>query len=101
VATQVGATTEEVRALLDAAIDSGDLSISIGFGLYIVIGGGVLALVGGVMQMSGKGATAGAPAAPAGFATSAAAPPPMTSMPGEVAPPPAAPPAPPPDAPSP
>jgi len=101
VATQVGATTEEVRALLDAAIDSGDLSISIGFGLYIVIGGGVLALVGGAMQMSGKGASATAPAAPAGFATSAAAPPSMTSMPGEVAPPPAAPPAPPPDAPSP
>lgn len=102
VATQVGATTEEVRAFLDDAIDAGQLSISIGIGLYIVIGGGVIALVGGVLQMGGKGASAsvGAPATPAGFATSsAAAPPPAAPMQSDMTPPAAPAPPPPPDAP--
>jgi hypothetical protein len=103
VAAQVGATTEEVRALLDAAIDAGELGISISFGLYIVIGGGVLAIVGGVMQMSGKGTSVGAPAIPAGFgaSTTSAAPasaPPAAAMPTDMTPP-AAPVPPSPDAP--
>lgn len=102
VATQVGATKEEVRAFLDDAIDAGQLSISIGIGLYIVIGGGVIALVGGVLQMGGKGASVsvGAPATPAGFATSsAAAPPPAAPMQSDMTPPAAPAPPPPPDAP--
>ncbi len=105
VATQVGATVDEVRALLDDAIDAGELSISISLGLYVVIGGGVLALVGGVMMLGTKGASTSAPAVPAGFAaaTAATSPPAETSSgltPPAAAPsdssPPAAPPAPPP-----
>jgi hypothetical protein len=63
-APSVGAGVEEVRALLDAAIDSGELSISISIGLYVVIAGGALALVGGLLSMRG-GAVASAPAMPA------------------------------------
>jgi len=99
-ATQLGATPEEVRTFLDEAIDAGQLSISITIGLYVVIGGGVIAIVGGVMQMGGKGATASAPSMPGGFAATSAAPPAAAPMPSEMAPPPAAPPAPPPAAPS-
>jgi hypothetical protein len=109
VATQVGATPDEVRALLDDAIDAGQLSISISVGLYVVIGGGLLALVGGFLMLGSRGTTSAAPAEPAGFATVASpsptpsSPPVATSSdpappfsgPGDVAPP-AAPPAPPP-----
>ncbi len=98
VATSSGATFEEIRTFLDAAIDSGELGISISIGLYLVIGGGVLALVGGVMQMSG--ASSGEPAMPEGFATSSAASPPATPMQTDM-PSPAAPAPPSPDAPAP
>jgi hypothetical protein len=102
VAIQVGATPEDVRALLDQAIDAGQLGISISLGLYIVIGGGALALVGGVMLLGARGAGAGEPAMPAGFAAAgaaqpAASPPVAGSMTDE--PPPAAPTPPPPAAP--
>jgi hypothetical protein len=65
IAPTLGASAEEVRVLLDDAIDAGELSISISIGLYIVIAGGVIALVGGVMSMRGGKEMAGA--APAGF----------------------------------
>jgi hypothetical protein len=55
IAPELGASVGEVRALLDQAIDSGELSISISLGLYIVIGGGALALVGGLLSMRGAG----------------------------------------------
>jgi hypothetical protein len=42
IAPQFGASAEEVRVLLDEAIDAGQLSISISIGLYMVIVGGVL-----------------------------------------------------------
>lgn len=69
IAPQFGASADEVRALLDQAIDAGELSISISFGLYIVIGGGVLVLVGGVLSMRG---TKEAEMPMSGFATGAA-----------------------------
>jgi hypothetical protein len=64
IAPQFGASAEEVRVLLDEAIDAGQLGISLSIGLYMVIGGGVLAIVGGVLQLGSRGAQA--PAAPAG-----------------------------------
>jgi len=85
-AGQFGGTTEEVRALLDQAIDAGELGISLAIGLYLVIAGGALGLVGGFMGM--KGSTA-APAMPAAGPTFGAPAPPMTpppSMPGPPAP---------------
>ena len=84
-----GGTAEEVRALLDQAIDAGEIGISISLGLYIVIAGGALGIVGGVMAMRGAGA---APAVPAMSSIPAAAPPaptaPMAEPPGMPAPPP-------------
>ena len=67
-ATEFGGTTEEVRALLDQAIDSGQLGISLGVGLYMVIAGGALGIVGGILGLRG-GAKAAVP-----MASSAAAP---------------------------
>jgi hypothetical protein len=112
---QTGLSPAEGKAAVDAAIDSGELSISISVGLYVVIGGGLLALVGGILLLGGKGASSAAPAEPAGFATAVAASPPLPAEmsspptvsssdltppdagPGEVAPPtPPPPPAPPP-----
>jgi hypothetical protein len=53
IAPTIGASVDEVRTLLDQAVDAGEIGISISFGLYIVIGGGVLALVGGLLSMRG------------------------------------------------
>jgi hypothetical protein len=52
-AAQGDLSAGEARALLDELIAAGqlDLEVSISFGLYVVIGGGVLALVGGVMSI--------------------------------------------------
>jgi hypothetical protein len=64
-----GASAEEVRAALDQAIDAGQLSVSISIGLYVVIAGGVVALIGGIMGIRGS---AGEPAAAPGTVSSAA-----------------------------
>jgi len=50
-----GASAQEVRAALDQAIDAGQLSVSISIGLYVVIGGGVVALVGGIVGLRDAG----------------------------------------------
>jgi len=50
-----GASAQEVRAALDQAIDAGQLSVSISIGLYVVIGGGVVALVGGILGLRDAG----------------------------------------------
>jgi hypothetical protein len=58
-----GASAQQVRTVLDQAIDAGQLSVSISLGLYVVIGGGVVALAGGILGLQGSGEPA-APAAP-------------------------------------
>src|SRR5215216_4074468 len=86
-----GASAQEVRTVLDQAIDAGQLSVSIGIGLYVVIGGGVVALAGGILGLRGSGA----PAVPGQAATAAT---PATTIAGPDAPPAPMPPAtPPPD----
>ena len=62
-----GASAQEVRAVLDQAIDVGQLSVSISIGLYVVIGGGVVALVGGILGLrdAGEHAAPGRTTAPA------------------------------------
>ena len=65
-----GASAEEVRAALDQAIDAGQLSVSISIGLYVVIAGGVVALIGGILGLRGSTAE------PAAAGTVASAPPP-------------------------
>jgi hypothetical protein len=53
-APTVGASPEEVRVLLDEAIDAGQISISLSIGIYVVIAGGLLALVGGILSLRGS-----------------------------------------------
>ena len=91
-APSFGASAEQVRAVLDQAIDAGQLSVSISIGLYVVIAGGVVALVGGILGLRGSAgeravaAQTGAPAPPATAMGGQSVPPGPT-------PPPAAPPA--------
>jgi hypothetical protein len=74
------ASAQEVRTVLDQAIDAGQLSVSIGIGLYVVIGGGVVALAGGILGLRGSGG----PAVPGQAATPAT---PATAIAGPDAPP--------------
>jgi hypothetical protein len=85
-----GVSAQQVRTVLDQAIDAGQLSVSISIGLYVVIGGGVVALVGGILGLRGSGerAVPGQTAAPATPATTIGGPdvppspmPPSTSQP--------------------
>lgn len=94
-AGQFGGTAAEVRALLDQAIDAGQLGISLSIGLYLVIAGGALGIVGGVMGMRGSTAAPAMPSVGAMPSSApAAAPPPMGTMPSSAPadPPPMAPP---------
>ena len=50
-----GVSAQQVRTVLDQAIDAGQLGVSISIGLYVVIGGGVVALVGGILGLRGSG----------------------------------------------
>jgi hypothetical protein len=43
---------QELRALLDVLIDSGQIGISMGIGLHVVIAGGVIAVVGAGVQLA-------------------------------------------------
>jgi hypothetical protein len=52
-----GVSFQELRTLLDVLIDNGQLGISIGIGLYVVIAGGVLAMVGAALQLARDGST--------------------------------------------
>ncbi len=72
IAPSFGATPEEVRGLLDDAVDAGQLDITLGIGLYIVIGGGVLALIGGALLLGRGGAPEPMPVASAGMPATAA-----------------------------
>ena len=84
-----GASAQAVRTALDQAIDAGQLSVSISIGLYIVIGGGVVALAGGILGLrSGEPAVPGQAAAPATPATTIVGPDaPPSPMPPSTTPP--------------
>jgi hypothetical protein len=71
-APSFGVPADQVRVLLDQAIDAGQLSISLSIGLYMVIGGGLLALVGGVLGMRARGTEPAAATPVAGFEPTAA-----------------------------
>jgi hypothetical protein len=80
-ASSFGASAEQVRVALDQAIDAGQLNVSISIGLYVVIAGGVVALIGGIFGLRGSAAE---PAATAGRFASA---PPAVATEGGTAPP--------------
>lgn len=84
-APSFGASTEQVRAALDQAIDAGQISVSISIGLYAVIAGGIVALVGGIAGLRGS-ASASESAAVAGTVTSAPPPSIATTDVGDVPP---------------
>ncbi len=98
-APTIGASAEQVRVLLDEAIEAGQLGISLSIGIYMAIAGGLLALVGGIVSLRGsedkQGEAATGWAMPTSDAPPAAAP---SAPPASEASPPAAPlaPAPPP-----
>ena len=50
-----GVSEAQARQLLDKAVDSGQINISLSFGIFVVIGGGVLGLIGGVMGLRTSG----------------------------------------------
>jgi hypothetical protein len=84
-----GASAQAVRIALDQAIDAGQLSVSISIGLYIVIGGGIVALAGGILGLRwGEPAAPGQTAAPATPATTIGGPDaPPAPMPPSTSPP--------------
>ncbi len=101
-APTVGVPPEQVRVLLDQAIDAGQLSIALSIGIYVVIAGGVLAFVGGILSMrsgSEEGETVAVaeapPPAPSLDSPEASPPAPSRSPPEPTAPVPPAAPAPP------
>jgi hypothetical protein len=51
VAPSFGVSADQVRAVLDQAIDAGQLGVSIGIGLYVALAGGLIAIVGGVLGL--------------------------------------------------
>jgi hypothetical protein len=89
-APSLGASADQVRTLLDQAIDAGQLGISVSIGLYVVIAGGALAALGGILSM--RGTTEPEPAAGT-FAEGSSPMPAPTAGPPPTAEPPAPPPA--------
>lgn len=63
-ADRLDATAEEVRGILDEAVAAGELGISIGLGLLLVIGGGALGLVGGSLGLARRPAAVDEPPPP-------------------------------------
>ena len=46
-----GVSTDQVRAVLDQAVDSGQLGVSISIGLYAAMAGGLVAIAGGALGL--------------------------------------------------
>lgn len=89
-APSFGASAEQVRAALDEAIDAGQLSVTISIGLYVVIAGGVIALVGGILGLRGsaEAAVAGSTSSgPPGAVAAAEDAPPVPMPPPAASPP--------------
>ena len=77
VASSAGVTKEQARTLLDQAVSSGQVAISLSFGIFVVMAGGVLGLIGGVMGL--RSPAEPAPGMPEMSAMGASAPAPMSS----------------------
>jgi hypothetical protein len=104
VADQSGITTEQARTFIDQSIDAGEFELSVGAGIFLVIGGGVLGLIGGAMLMTGGARPPGMPAEVGSAPMSVGYPPAQEEVAPpahDVAPPSGPPPAPPPPPPPP
>lgn len=96
VGTGAGISVEQVKAFLNQAFDKGIIKISPELGIFVVIAGGVLALIGGLMLLAAKAkpATAAVSAVgavewppPAAPSSTAAPEPPAPTMPATPEPP--------------
>jgi hypothetical protein len=85
VASSAGVSETQARTLLDQAVASGQVDISLSFGIFVVIAGAVLGLVGGVMGLGSSGETA--PAMPGMSPTGPSTSPAPMPMPGAPEPP--------------
>jgi hypothetical protein len=62
VANKAGVSAPQARALLEEAVDTGWVDISLSFSVFVVIAGGVLGVVGGVVGLrSSSGSTTAMP----------------------------------------
>src|SRR5262245_48836359 len=81
-APSFGVSSDRVRAALDEAVDAGQIGVSVSFGLYLVIAGGIIVVVGGTLGLRDSAAesvatTPGAtPPTPSSSETAVAPPPP-------------------------
>ena len=62
-APSFGVSTDQVRAALDQAVDAGQIGVSVSFGLYLAVAGGIVVIVGGILGLRGAVAEAAAPEA--------------------------------------
>jgi hypothetical protein len=85
IANRAGISTTQARALLNAAISSGQVKISLALGIFVVIAGGVLGLIGGIAGLS---SSATQPAPPTDVIKAPAPPPPFPFVPPQRDPPP-------------
>jgi hypothetical protein len=83
-----GVSADQVRTVLDQAVDSGQLGVSISIGLYVAMAGGLVAIAGGVVGLRESAELDAATPA----ATAPSAPPPIApdanNAPTNLAPPP-------------
>lgn len=82
-AAGAGVSVDQVKALLNQAFDQGVIKISPGIGIFVVIAGGAIALVGGLLLLASRGA----PAVATAGATWESAPAPPAPMPPAPMPP--------------
>ena len=81
-APSFGVSQDRVRSALDQAVDAGQIGVSVSFGLYLVIVGGIVVVVGGILGLRDSApenvaATPGAvPAGPSSPETVVSPPPP-------------------------
>lgn len=73
VAGPLGVSKADAVTLINQAIDAGQIDLSLAFGIYLVIGGGAVGLVGGALMLGGKTTTTAIPAADMPAATTPAA----------------------------
>lgn len=93
-APQLGVSVEEARAGVDLLVDSGQLDISMGIGLYLVLAGGALAFIGGLSLLVRRAEPASAEMAAVTPMSTEPAPPPPAPEAAGTSPPPPPPPAP-------
>ncbi len=66
IAKELGIGIEAARSAVNQAIDAGVLKITLDFGIFVVIGGGILGIVAGLLAWTARAPETAMPAAPTG-----------------------------------